>query len=341
MRVAVVGLGSMGKRRLRCLAALGVSSTWGVDVRADRRDEVAAGGTDVFETLDAGLAAAPPDAALICVPPDLHHRYVVQCVERGLPCFVEAGILDDGMRDVAERAAASDTVVAPSATLRWHPAVRTIGEVVASGRLGRLSNVMYHCGQWLPDWHPYEHVSEFYVSNPLTGAAREIVPFELTWLTHVFGRPRRVAAMVGKTVDIEGAERIDDTYNLLLEYPGCLGTLTVDVVSRDASRRLVVNGDAAQLVWDWRDDFVSVRTPPGEDDECVSVAPPEAADGYCERVGEQMYVDEVAAFLAAVRDEAAWPNPIADDLAVLAVLYAAEESGRTGRFVELGKETLA
>ena len=42
------------------------------------------------------------------------------------------------------------------------------------------SGFVYHSGQYLPDWHPWESYKDFYVSNPATGARREIVPFELS-----------------------------------------------------------------------------------------------------------------------------------------------------------------
>jgi predicted dehydrogenase len=41
MKCLVVGLGSMGKRRIRNLRALGLADIVGVDPRADRRDEAA------------------------------------------------------------------------------------------------------------------------------------------------------------------------------------------------------------------------------------------------------------------------------------------------------------
>ena len=39
MKFLVIGLGSMGKRRIRCLQALGFQDIVGVDVREDRRQE--------------------------------------------------------------------------------------------------------------------------------------------------------------------------------------------------------------------------------------------------------------------------------------------------------------
>ena len=51
-------------------------------------------------------------------------------------------------------------------------------------------------GSILPDWHTYEDVSEYYVSKKETGGGREIVPFELTWITLVLGFPKRVVGLL-------------------------------------------------------------------------------------------------------------------------------------------------
>lgn len=39
MKSLVIGLGSMGKRRVRCLQSLGVTEIMGVDLRTDRCEE--------------------------------------------------------------------------------------------------------------------------------------------------------------------------------------------------------------------------------------------------------------------------------------------------------------
>ena len=98
--------------------------------------------------------------------------------------------------------------------------------------LGKVANFSYHSGQYLPDWHPWERVADYYVSNPETGGAREIVPFELTWLTEVFGWPASVSGERASTMDVGAA--IDDTYVLTLRYPRALGVLRSPTETMDA-----------------------------------------------------------------------------------------------------------
>ena len=335
MKVAVIGLGSMGKRRVRCLQTLGVVDIVGHDTRADRRAE--AHGTYGISVVEhaSDLWANRLDCAIISLPPKQHVGAMRECVRHGVPFFVEASVVDDGLAEIIADVAAANLLAAPSSTLHFHPAIRTVGELVGSGRLGKLSNVLLHSGQYLPDWHSYESVADFYVSDPATGGAREIVPFELTWFTEVFGFPRRVAGNHRKTIAITGAEAIDDTYNSLLDYGDFLASLTVDVVSRNATRRLTINGSDAQLVWSWDDPLIRLFEAKRNAWSELPYEMEASAPGYNKNIGESMYVDEIRAFLQALARSADFPNTMQRDHAVLRVLYALEESDRTGRFIDL------
>jgi predicted dehydrogenase len=331
MKFLVVGLGSMGKRRVRCLQALGYRDVCGFDSRADRRKEAEKlYGIRTFDNVEAAIKETVPHALIISVPPDAHHIFMKIAVQRRIHFFVEASVVDTDMDAIRRDVEKAGIVGAPSATLRFHPGIRKIGDLVKSGALGKVSNVIYHCGQYLPDWHTYEKVSDYYVSNPATGGAREIVPFELTWITDIFGMPRKAFGNVRRTIRIPGAEKIDDTYNCLLDYGDLLATITIDVVSRSATRRLTINGDARQLRWDWNKNAVDLFDPAKNEWESLSYEVQKAAAGYNPNIGEQMYIDELRTFIEATQGKGKWVNSIADDHAVLKLLYAIEAADRAG-----------
>lgn len=332
--VLVVGLGSMGKRRLRNLKALGVAALHGFDARADRRAEVEAlGGVTVHASFDDAIAAARPDALVISVPPDVHHVYMERAVALRIPFFVEASVIADGMEEVIAAARAKGVFAAPSSTMWFHPAVRRIVELVRGGYLGRISNVLYHMGNYLPDWHTYERVSDFYVSKKETGGAREIVPFELTWLTKLFGFPQRVCGLHRRTIDIPGAPDIDDTYNVLLDQGTFSIVLTVDVVTRSSIRRMLINGSERELIWNWDDGEVRVFHHDKQEWEVFAYQALEAASGYNRNITEGMYIDEMAAFLAGIKAPHTYVNTLEDDLRVLRLLQTIEASGAQGKFL--------
>lgn len=333
MKAIVIGLGSMGKRRIRCLHALGVQHIVGTDLRRDRCEEAGTRyGVPCLPDPQQAWREAQPDIAIISVPPKAHVDAMHECARRKVPFFVEASVVDDGLEDAIRAVAAAGIVAAPSSTLRFHPALQQIFAIVRSQRLGKLSNVLLHSGQYLPDWHTYEPVSAYYVSDPATGGAREIVPFEMSWFTELFGFPRRVAGQFRKTIDIPGAEYIDDTYNGLLDYGTFLAAVTVDVVSRHATRKLTINGSAGQLLWSWDDPVIRIFDGAASQWEEVAYDTGRAEPGYNKNIAESMYVDEIRAFLDAVAGRSAFPNSLARDHRVLRLLYAWERSDEGARF---------
>jgi predicted dehydrogenase len=333
MQAVVIGLGSMGKRRIRCLQALGVTNVLGVDLRADRRDEATTRyGIKTYSDNANMWANERPKIAIISLPPKAHVGAMHDCLTHGVPFFVEASVVDEGLWEVVKRAKEQGVLAAPSTTLRFHPAIVEITRTVHSGRLGKLSNVILHSGQYLPDWHTYEPVSDYYVSDPVTGGAREIVPFEMTWFTGVFGFPRSVACLYRKTIDIAGAPCIDDTYNCLLDYGTFLASVTVDIVSRHATRRLLINGARGQLTWSWDDAAIKIYDGERAQWDEVPYQADAAEPGYNKNISERMYIDEIRAFLNAVGGIASFPNTLEQDHRVLKLLFAMERSDRQAQF---------
>jgi len=332
--VLIIGLGSMGKRRVRNLQALGVKNIVGLDKRIDRRDEaVEKYGIAVEEEFDNIAAKYKIDAFVISLPPAIHHIYMKKALELGIPAFIEASVVDTDFEQMIIDANQKSICLAPSCTLHFHPAIKKIGEIVKNKELGKISNFLYHSGQYLPDWHTYEEVSEYYVSNKETGGGREIVPFELTWITLLLGLPKRVVGFYKNAIQIKGAEDIDDTYNLLMDYEQSIFNLSVDVVSRYATRRMVINGDQKQLYWNWDDNCIKIFDPIKNEWSEITYETISAQSGYNKNITEQMYIDEMAAFLEAAEGKAKFPNTLEHDHSVLKILYAVENSDQQNKIV--------
>jgi predicted dehydrogenase len=334
-KILVIGLGSMGKRRIRNLFFLNFRDVCGVDIRDDRRAEVSnLFGIKTYSDIDQALNHNDFDMLIISVPPDIHSFYLKKSIELNTPSFVEASVLSDDLQEILDLSIAKNILIAPSFTMGFHPAIRFIKNIIDVGQIGVVSNVIYHSGQYLPYWHPYEKVSEFYVSKKETGGAREIVPFELTWICFLFGFPNSVVGMHKKTIEIEGAPLIDDTYNCLLDYQEFFVSMTVDVVSRKSTRRFVLNGSLGQVIWDWNDQNVKIKY---NDDhsETFNYEVMSAHDGYNKNITEEIYINELKSFIDAVLDGEEYPNNLKNDLRVLGLLEAIEKSYLTKSIVTL------
>jgi predicted dehydrogenase len=323
MNFLIVGLGSMGKRRIRCLQALGYRNNeiYGWDLRKDRRDEAASlYGITIVQ--DSSVKEGQYDCIIISVPPDQHNWYIQIAIGSRTPAFVEASVILEGLPAIAKLANEQGIFIAPSCTLLYHSAIQDIFNIVRSGTYGNVTNFSYHCGQYLPDWHPWERIQDYYVSQKNTGGAREIVPFELTWIADLFGLPKRIVGLYGKTLDL-GVD-IDDTYVFSMEFDRFFGNITVDVVARYATRSLILNLERGQITWNW--DNRNIRLYDAEKGRWIFLEEPQgcSSQGYNKNISDDMYIRELKAFIDALKNPGDFPNTLEKDIRVLQLLHRVE-----------------
>ena len=327
MKYLVVGLGSMGKRRVRNLQALGIKDVAGFDTRADRRQEAQEKyGIQVFESLDAAMQTIEPQVFVISTPPDLHMHYAYFAFEHGISCFIEASVVDaDKIKLLSDKIRDTSIVMAPSCTMRYFPGPKKMKELIRSNSIGKVLNVNYQTGQYLPDWHPWEQIEEFYVSKRETGAAREIVPFELTWLNDIFGVPQTLACVKAKLTDMNAD--IDDIYHCLLRYDNnVIANITVEVVSRPrACRDMRVLGSDGEIVLSADSNSVRYINTSMEEWKEFKFDSGTVESQYINP--EEPYIAEMRDFVSSVtaKNQSLFPNSLDDDYATLQTLYALEK----------------
>ncbi len=323
MKFLVIGLGSMGKRRVRCLKALGYKDIIGYDPRTDRRKESEElYGIQTVEAIPNTLKNF--DALLISTPPDIHDEYIKLGLKDRVPCFVEASVIVDGLSKINMISKEQNVFIAPSCTLKFHPMIQEIKKIAQSKKYGKLCNFTYNCGQYLPDWHPWEKVSDYYVSKKETGGAREIVAFELTWLADIIDSPLEIKGFYGKTMDV-GAD-IDDTYVATIKWDSGYGIFQVDVVARFATRFLLMNFEKAQLRWDWDEGCIRIYDVDSKSWSKVEQTYKESHPGYNKNILEDIYINEISSFIAGIKDPKAFPSNLEEDIRILTLLNQIEVS---------------
>jgi predicted dehydrogenase len=326
MKFLVIGLGSMGKRRIRCLRALNVPerNIHGLDLRADRRNESGERyGIKTFENLEK-TDPGSYDAFIISTPPDAHTGYCRLATDINKPAFIEASVLLGEVISVNEYNRSKGVFLAPSCTMRFHPVIREIKGIVRSGTYGKITNFSYHSGSYLPEWHPWDEISEFYAFRRMTGGGREIVPFELEWLVDVMGYPPEIKGYFQKTIDL-GAP-IEDSYSFVMKYPDRTGAVIVDVASRYCIRNLVINMEKGQLQWRWDDGYFRVFE--AEGNRWITYSQPDniPEPGYNKNIVEKMYVDELQSFIDGINNPDLFPYSIEEDIRILSLLKKIEDS---------------
>lgn len=324
----VVGLGSMGRRRLRCLAALGFDckKITVTDVNPLRVDaamaEMGCLGVSVNVFVQ-NLKSSDSPILIVSTSPEAHLEYIECAVKLGIPCFVEASVTGvNRLKELAVLAATSGALVVPSMTMYFFPAIKRVREIIYSGICGKPLIINYQTGQYLKDWHPYEDIMDYYVSNLETGGCKEIVSFELTWLQTLFGQFRPLSCYRTKLSSLEA--QIPDVHivtGLLGETPL---VLTIEVLSRPVStRELRIVCENGIIKSSADTNSVSFIATAGHNDEAHwNYTELEAGTRVNSINPDEPYIDEISAFLDVVKaqDLSQFPHSIESDIRTLETL---------------------
>jgi predicted dehydrogenase len=327
MRFLIIGLGSMGKRRIRNLKSLGHNEIAGIDPREDRRTEASDKfGITSYSDLNQALQIFKPDVFIISTPPNLHMYYAYLGLANEISCFIEASVMDgERIRDLGVLSKNSKIVIVPSCTMRYFDGPKKVKEILQLGTIGKVLNVNYQTGQYLPDWHPWEDVEDFYVSKREMGGAREIVSFELTWLNDIFGAATPISCYRGKLTSID--VDIDDIYHFVLRYENnVIANITVEVISQPiAVRELRILGSKGQLTFSGEKNTVRIITSGMANWEEIHL---ESGTCMTDSINpEEPYILEMTDFIAAVesKDADLFPNSLESDFEVLQTLNSLEK----------------
>ena len=295
----MIGLGSMGKRRIRLLLERGDVEISGVDSNAERCAETAQRfGIECFPGLEAACAAHKPDCAFVCTSPLSHAAITGACLDLGLHVFTEINLVKDAYAANMAKAAEKGKVLFLSSTFLYQDDIAAIMEKV--GAASSPLDYIYHVGQYLPDWHPWESYNNYFIGNPRTSGCREILAIELPWIVSCFGAVKSVKCVKSKNTDLNVS--YDDNMLILLEHEGgAKGCFAVDVVSRCAIRNLEIYGEDLHLFWHGSVDTLSEYDIASKQTRPIvidSVA--EHEEGYADFIDENPYRKEITAFIDMV-----------------------------------------
>lgn len=316
--IVVIGLGSMGRRRLNLLKGLRPElRLCGVDLEENRRRQTEeAFSIPVYASLAEAVQTEHPDAAVISTSPLSHADLIRECLLAGLHVFTELNLVSDGYRENVALAKAQNRVLFLSSTFLYRREIRYIINRVHSCE--KPLNYRYHVGQYLPDWHPWENYKNYFVSDARTNGCRELLAIELPWLTAAFGPIADIQTIHGKCSGLQLP--YDDSYMLLLRHEGGhMGSLCVDVVSRKAGRQFEMYGESLCLTWQGNPDSLYEWDVAEKTDRQVRTYEDtvQHQQGYAGFIIENAYTAELSAFLSQIEQGTVPPYCFEDDLITL------------------------
>ena len=301
MKLIVIGLGSMGKRRIRLVSENKDIEILGIDSQESRRAEVKEKfGIECFNSIDEACKAHKIDAAVISTSPLSHASIIKQCLEHNLHVFTEINLVQDGYDENMALAKSKNKVLFLSSTFLYRKETQTIIEKVHEAKCPL--NYIYHVGQYLPDWHPWESYNNYFIGNPKTNGCREIMAIDLPWIVTAFGTIKDVKVMKSKNTELN--IQYNDNYLVMLEHEsGAKGVFAVDVVARKPYRHIDVYGEHLQLSWNGTADSLNQFDIESKQDVNISFSDAsEHVDGYAAFITENPYREELNSFFRQISD---------------------------------------
>lgn len=301
MNIGIVGLGSMGNRRIRLIKKYDDAvNLVGIESRDDRRRKCESEwGIQTYSDLQAAIRDHDLEAVFVCTAPLSHSQIIEKCLIEGLHVFSELNLVADGYDKNIALAKEKNLVLFLSSTFLYRDEIQYIKKV--AGQSPSLLNYIYHVGQYLPDWHPWENYHDFFVAEKRSNGCREIFAIELPWLLDVFGPIDHVEVIKNKISNL----RIDynDNYFLMVKHRGGhKGMLAVDVVSRKPVRNLEIIGETLHLSWDGSPQGLKLYDYETKLDTVVNCYEEiDQLDSYSQFVVENAYIKEIVSFFQTIQ----------------------------------------
>lgn len=250
MRFLIAGLGSIGRRHLRNLVALGERDIVLFRTGKSTLPDADLEGYPVDYDLDAALGRNPT-AVIVANPTALHLDVAIPAAQAGCHLLIEKPV-SHSMERVADLQRAVERGggrVLIGYQYRFHPSLRQAAEWLRSGKLGRIVSATAEYGEFLPGWHPWEDYRAGYSARvDLGGGAILTLSHIVDSLLWLLG-PGKLLAVRSQIVP-ELAPEAESAATLFMAFQGgTTGVATMDYLRRPKVHRMEFVGTHGTATW--------------------------------------------------------------------------------------------
>jgi predicted dehydrogenase len=333
VRVAVIGVGAMGRNHVRVYADMpGVELVGIADADEAVADSVARRfNTYAYADYRQLLAEQRPDAVTIAVPTVDHREVALEAVGQGTHVLIEKPIaftVAEGQEIIAAAEAASVRLMVGHVE-RFNPAVIELKQRMAANELGRIFQI------------DARRQGPFPARIRDVGVVIDLAVHDLDVMRYI--SDAEVVRVYAETERRIHSEHEDLLTCLLRLGNGTVGTLAVNWLTPAKIRELFVIGERGMFRVDYLTQdlyFYENNTARGSDWDTLHVLRGVTEGPMTRHVvaKKEPLRGELEAFLAAVRGEADVPVPGSDGLKALILAQAVVASGQEHRSIELEAE---
>ncbi|KUK46145.1 MAG: putative oxidoreductase [Anaerolinea thermophila] len=320
MKFLIAGLGSIGRRHLRNLVALGQDDIVLYRTHHSTLPDEELGPFPV-ETDLAGALKDHPDAVIISNPTALHLSLALPAARMGCHLLMEKPVAEKMDQGVVDLMATVDSMAVKTLVgfqFRFHPVLAEIKDVLATNQMGRPLSFRVHWGEHLPGWHPWEDYRLSYAARKdLGGGVVNTLSHPLDYVRWLFGEVISVTAVTKKVSDLE--IDVEDVAEILLEFEDRLvGSIHLDYFQRPPSHWIEINCQKGQIRWE--NESGAGRMFRIDSDFPQIIHPPQGFER------NDLFLDEMRHFLLLLSGKAESRCSLADGVAALKLTEAVHRS---------------
>ncbi len=326
MKLLIAGYGSIGRRHMNNLRALGENDI--LLLRSHHstlpQDEIA--GIPVETSLDAALAHQP-DAVIIANPTALHLDVAIPCARGGCSILMEKPISHSMARisELKDALTQGGGGFLTGFQFRFHPGLQQVKQWLEQNAIGTVTAVKSHWGEYLPGWHPWEDYRASYSARAdLGGGVVNTLCHPLDYLRWMLGE---VSELTAKTSNTGLNLPVEDTADILLRFErDVTANVHLDYLQRPGQHNLLITGTEGSITWD-NSTGIAARFDPATN-AWEQLEPPAGFER------NHLFQAELAHFLRVANKSATSLCTLEDGIAALELTNAVHRAARDGCLVK-------
>jgi UDP-N-acetylglucosamine 3-dehydrogenase len=333
VRVAVIGVGSMGRNHARIYRELDGSELVAVcDADFQLASSIAESySVSAFSDIARMLEEIKPEAVSIATPTAFHVEAALAALEAGCHVLIEkpiAATLEEGQK-IIERSEKAGRKLMVGHIVRFNPAIQELKRKLQNGELGRIFQIVCR------------RVGPFPARIRDVGVVIDLATHDLDLMCYLTGSyPLRVYAETEKRINTSH----EDLVVGLLRFPGGVtGALEINWLTPTKVREVLILGERGLFrVDDLTQDLFFYENADIANNFWPALQTLKGvSEGCMTRYSIQRYEPlkaELQAFLTAIQQDSPVPVSGDDGLAALRLAIYLVESGRSHQVIEISHE---
>jgi predicted dehydrogenase len=331
MKFLIAGLGSVGRRHLRNLTALGEQNIVLLRTRKATLPDDELARYPVETDINKALQNHKPAAVIVANPTALHLDVAIPAAEVGCHILLEKPVSDSLARlELLQQASQrSGSRILVGFQLRYHPTLNKARELIQTGALGQVLTVHAHWGEYLPQWHPWEDYRQSYAARAdLGGGVIRTITHPFDYLRYLISEVESLWSFRGHISPLE--IDVEDVAEIGLKFTnGAIGGIHLNYFQRPPVNQLEIVGTNGTLHWEHANGILHFHQMPAPFGSFSDNPPAPVTQTFAPPEGferNQLFVAQMRHFIETARGESEPLCTLEDGIRALELALAARNS---------------